>query len=87
MSTFADEVLATTYDVYQAASGLARREYGMRALTADEGGLAPPFSGPEEMLPEEASMATMTVMKPSSRRMRRSLSSASSVAPTLDPST
>jgi enolase len=45
-----DETLSVTFDVYQAASELIRREYGMRALTADEGGLAPPFSSAEEML-------------------------------------
>jgi enolase len=45
-----DDALATTFDVYRAAAALARREYGMRALTADEGGLAPPFSSAEEML-------------------------------------
>jgi enolase len=45
-----DDALATTFDVYRAAADLTRREYGMRALTADEGGLAPPFSSAEEML-------------------------------------
>jgi enolase len=45
-----DDALATTFDVYRAAAELTRREYGMRALTADEGGLAPPFSSAEEML-------------------------------------
>ena len=32
-----------TFAVYQAAAELATRKYGARALTADEGGLAPPF--------------------------------------------
>ena len=45
-----DEALATTYDVYRAAAELSATRYGMRALTADEGGLAPPFDTPEEML-------------------------------------
>jgi enolase len=45
-----DEALATTFDVYRAAATLVRDAYGMRALTADEGGMAPPFSGAEEML-------------------------------------
>ena len=45
-----DEALASTFDVYRLASELIQREYGMRALTADEGGLAPPFASPEEML-------------------------------------
>jgi enolase len=42
-----DEGLAATYAVYQAAAELAQRKYGMRALTADEGGLAPPFRSVE----------------------------------------
>ena len=45
-----DEALATTYAVYQAAIKLAHKKYGMRALTADEGGLAPPFPNAETML-------------------------------------
>ncbi|MDQ4127576.1 MAG: phosphopyruvate hydratase [Actinomycetota bacterium] len=45
-----DESLSMTYDVYQAAARLARDCYGMRSLTADEGGLAPPFASAEEML-------------------------------------
>jgi len=47
-----DEVLATTYAVYQAAAeGIATR-YGARALVADEGGLAPPFPDARAMLDE-----------------------------------
>lgn len=45
-----DEALATTYAVFQAAADLCARKYGMRALTADEGGLAPPFAGAAAML-------------------------------------
>jgi enolase len=45
-----DDGLATTFAVYTAAAGLARQKYGMRALTADEGGLAPPFPDAEAML-------------------------------------
>jgi enolase len=45
-----DEALATTHAVYQAAVRLSGERYGMRPLTADEGGLAPPFAGAEEML-------------------------------------
>ncbi|NJN97399.1 MAG: phosphopyruvate hydratase [Anaerolineales bacterium] len=45
-----DEALATTFAVYQAAAELTQRRYGMRALTADEGGLAPPFASAEAML-------------------------------------
>jgi enolase len=36
--------------VYQAAAELMYERYGMRLLTADEGGLAPPFGSAEEML-------------------------------------
>lgn len=32
-----------TYKVYQSAAELCKEKYGMRALSADEGGLAPPF--------------------------------------------
>jgi enolase len=45
-----DEALAMTYAVYQAAIGLTRRKYGARALTADEGGLAPAFPSAAAML-------------------------------------
>jgi enolase len=37
------EGLAITYDVYQSAAKLCLKKYRMRALKADEGGLAPPF--------------------------------------------
>ena len=42
-----DEGLAATYAVYQSAAELTQRKYGMRPLTADEGGLAPPFPSVE----------------------------------------
>jgi enolase len=45
-----DESLAMVYEVYQAAAELTFRAYGMRALTADEGGLAPAFPSAEAML-------------------------------------
>lgn len=45
-----DESLAVAYDIYRAAAELVFRRYHMRLLRADEGGLAPPFSTPEEML-------------------------------------
>ncbi|MBE7551988.1 MAG: phosphopyruvate hydratase [Anaerolineales bacterium] len=45
-----DEALAMTFAVYQAAAELSYRQYGMRALSADEGGLAPPFPSAEAML-------------------------------------
>jgi enolase len=45
-----DEALAMTYAVFQAAADLVYRRYGMRLLTADEGGLAPQFANTEDML-------------------------------------
>ncbi len=45
-----DEALAMTFAVYQTAAELTYRKYGMRALSADEGGLAPPFPSAEAML-------------------------------------
>src|SRR5579862_2130638 len=45
-----DESLVSTFDIYHAAAGLILRKYGMRLLTADEGGLAPPCQSAEEML-------------------------------------
>ncbi len=45
-----DETLVTAYDVYQTAAQLILNRYGMRLLTADEGGLAPPCRSAEEML-------------------------------------
>ena len=38
-----DESLAATWAVYRAAANLVRDRHGMRALVADEGGLAPDF--------------------------------------------
>jgi enolase len=44
-----DEALAMTFEVYQVAAERGRQAYGTRALTADEGGLAPPFPSCEAM--------------------------------------
>lgn len=44
------ESLAMIYAVYQSAAALTHRKYGARALTADEGGLAPPFKDTTSML-------------------------------------
>jgi len=41
--------LDCTYRVYQSAAELSLKKYGTRALTADEGGLAPPFGSLTEM--------------------------------------
>ncbi len=45
-----DQALVMAFDVYQAAAELVLQRYKMRLLTADEGGLAPPFETVEEML-------------------------------------
>src|SRR5271163_593839 len=44
------EVLMTTFDIYQSAAEVVLQKYGMRLLTADEGGLAPPCTSVEQML-------------------------------------
>ena len=44
-----DEALVVASDVYAAAAELVFSRYGMRLLTADEGGLAPPCKDAEEM--------------------------------------
>ena len=49
-STTIDDSLAMIYAVYQAAADLIVEKYDMRLLTADEGGLAPPFEDDEIML-------------------------------------
>lgn len=43
-------VLEVTTDVFRAAADLILERYDMRLLTADEGGLAPPFESSEAML-------------------------------------
>jgi enolase len=45
-----DEALAMAFEVYQSAAELIFQKYAMRLLTADEGGLAPPFPDAETML-------------------------------------
>lgn len=52
-----DESLAVTFEVYQTAAEIVFERYGMRLLTADEGGLAPPFESSEVMI--EAAMRTV----------------------------
>jgi enolase len=45
-----DEALAMTAACFHAAAELTQRNYQMRTLTADEGGLAPPFANAAAML-------------------------------------
>jgi enolase len=44
------ERLAQMYDIYQQAAAIIKKRYSTPALTADEGGLAPPFGSSSEML-------------------------------------
>ena len=46
--------LAMVYDIYQTAAEMVAKQYQARALTADEGGLAPPFQSSTEMLERAA---------------------------------
>jgi enolase len=50
--------------VYQAAAELARHTYGMRPLTADEGGLAPAFPSAEAMLDDAVAAIRAAGMEP-----------------------
>ncbi|MFQ5928186.1 MAG: phosphopyruvate hydratase [Acidobacteriota bacterium] len=59
-----DEALAMTFEVYQSAAELTRRKYGTRALTADEGGLAPPFPDAEAMLEDVVESICRAGLKP-----------------------
>jgi len=46
--------LAMIYEIYQTAAEIIAERYQARALTADEGGLAPPFQTSNEMLERAA---------------------------------
>jgi enolase len=59
-----DDGLAAAYAVYQAAAKLALKKYQARALKADEGGLAPPFTGVEEMLDDAVAAITDAKLRP-----------------------
>jgi len=59
-----DDGLATVFAVYQAAAELAHAKYGMRALTADEGGLAPPFPDAETMLADAVAAIRAAGLEP-----------------------
>ena len=59
-----DEGLAAVFSVYQAAVDLTRRKYASRALTADEGGLAPPFPSSETILADAVDAITAAGWRP-----------------------
>jgi enolase len=62
-----DQALVDTYAVYQAAADLIQRQYRMRALTADEGGLAPEFPSDEAMLADAVSAIEQARLQPGSQ--------------------
>jgi enolase len=59
-----DDALATTFRIYRSAAELTRRKYGARALTADEGGLAPPFPHAEAMLDDAVEAIRLAGFEP-----------------------
>jgi enolase len=59
-----DDGLAAVFSVYQAATALTRGKYAARALTADEGGLAPPFPSTEAMLADAVEAITAAGLRP-----------------------
>ena len=59
-----DDVMAMTVAVFHAAADLCQRKYGMRLLTADEGGLAPPFTEAEAMLSDAVTAIEAAGLKP-----------------------
>jgi enolase len=59
-----NEGLADVYAVYQAAAKLIKDKFGMRALTADEGGLAPEFKSVEQMLDSAVESIKLAGLEP-----------------------
>jgi enolase len=59
-----DEALAMTFRIYECAAELCAKQYGMRLLRADEGGLAPPFASAEAMLTDALAAIRMAAFEP-----------------------
>ncbi|MDP6357413.1 MAG: phosphopyruvate hydratase [Planctomycetota bacterium] len=59
-----DEAMAVTYEVYQSAVELISEKYGTRSLTADEGGLAPPFPSFEAMFEDAIASIRKAGLRP-----------------------
>jgi enolase len=59
-----DEALAMTAEVFQCAAELGLRKYQVRALRADEGGLAPPFTSTEAMFEDAVTAIEAAGLKP-----------------------
>ena len=49
VATSIDQLLQITFDIYYTAADLMIEKYDSRTLTADEGGLAPPFQNIDSM--------------------------------------
>lgn len=63
-ATTIDDGLAMVCAVYKAAAELIHSKYSVRLLTADEGGLAPPFAGVEAMLDDTVAAITAAGLRP-----------------------
>lgn len=63
-ATTIDEGLAMVCSVYQSAARLMLEKYGSRLLTADEGGLAPPFPDITTMLDDSLAAITGAGLEP-----------------------
>src|SRR5581483_12498709 len=59
-----DELLVIAHDVYHAAADLILKGFGMRLLTADEGGLAPPCSSSRELIETAVEAITAAGYRP-----------------------
>ena len=59
-----DQGLAQVHAVYQAAAELIWKQYGMRVLRADEGGLAPPFPSTEAMFVDAMTAIELAGLRP-----------------------
>ncbi len=59
-----DDTLAMTVEVFQTAAELVYKKYGMRLLTADEGGLAPAFADSESMIEAAVEAIEAAGLKP-----------------------
>ena len=58
------ETLQVMTDIFRAAADLVSQRYGMRLLTADEGGLAPDFESSEAMLADAVEAIRLAGYKP-----------------------
>jgi len=63
-ATTVDDAMAMIYAVYQAAADRCKSRYGMRALVADEGGLAPDFPSLEAMFEDAIAAIVAAGLRP-----------------------